>query len=326
MSAVPWFSTHHLPPDQRVARWTEAASDRFVELGFHVQVAERFMASMQHRDLETLSVTRIVSAGHDRKHITRSTRQAARAAESFFLASVQLEGRCWIAQDGRETLLLPGQFAVYDTRRAYELLLEGDYAQAVLRVPVRTLAAGLPGSEALTASAVAAEAAPARRLRQAVLADWGEGTRHTPRGAGLAETLLRSMRGGLRTLQDGGAPQAPRSRTEQLARIQAHVLAHLGDPGLGVASIAASLGVSTSYLHQVFRAEGCTLERWIWARRLSACEAALRREAGTHRSITAIAHEHGFSDAAHFSRSFAKRYGRSPREHRQAAAALLQNR
>lgn len=304
------FSTLPLPAAQRVRRWTEAASDRFVESGFRVQAPERFVASMQHRELAALSVTTIVSAGHGSKRVTRSQRQAARAAEDFFLVSVQLDGRCRLAQDGRDTLLQPGDFAIYDTRRPYELQLDEDYAQAVLRVPHRTLAARLPGHAALTACSVAADHAAAGAL----LAALGGAAEDT------STALLDALRRGLQQEGDAARP-VPRTRTEQLARLKRYVGEHLAEPQLGVPRIAAALGLSVSYLHQLFRAEGETLERWIWSQRLAACALALAAPEAAGRSITEIAYGHGFSDAAHFSRSFQRRYGASPSEHRRRALA-----
>ena len=42
------FSTLHLPPQQRVERWTEEAADRFVRLDFRVRNPDGFVASILH--------------------------------------------------------------------------------------------------------------------------------------------------------------------------------------------------------------------------------------------------------------------------------------
>lgn len=320
------FSTLHLPPHRRVARWTEEASDRFVASGFQVREPERFVASMLHRDLETLSVTRILSAGHGRKRVTRSRRQAAQAHEDFFLVSVQVEGRCWLEQGARSTLLEPGQFAIYDTRRPYELQLDGDYQQVVLRIPRATLTALLPDGAARTAVAVGAGSPAARQLLRGVREACQVGS---PGGPGdpagadaraLAHDLLAAV---ARGLHDAPSATATAGRRALLARLKAHVDAQLGDPQLSVAGLAAAFGLSTSYLHQLFRAEGSTVERWIWARRLAACERVLVDPAAAQLTLTRIAFSHGFSDAAHFSRSFQQRYGAAPRDYRRSALAAL---
>lgn len=318
------FTTLHLPAAKRVPRWTEAASDRFVESGFRVREPERFVASMLHRDLGELSVTRVLSAGHGLKQVTRSQRQAARAAEDFFLISVQLEGRCRLTQGGRDTWLAPGEFAFYDTRRPYELQLEDDYEQAVLRVPVSALGRGRGDAEGLHALALPADGAPARRLAAAVRQSCAD--RRAPGARAQSDELLGALRDGLRALRGEAATTPARSRSEQRARLKALITEQLADPGLSVPRIAAALGLSVSYLHQLFRGEGLTLERWIWSQRLAACERALSDPAAAARSITEIAYAHGFGDAAHFSRSFQRRYGTPPRDYRRLALAATPSR
>lgn len=318
------FSTLSLPPELRVAGWTRAVSDRFVESGFKVLNPEGFDASMLNRDVADLALTRILSAGHHLKRVTRSQRQAGRAGEAFFLVSLQLEGHCRVTQDGREAQLAPGQFSIYDTRRPYELLLEQDYQQAVLRIPRASLCERLPGCDALTARAVAADSLPARLLVQMVRETCNGSGGLDPRAAAdVAEGMLNVLTGGLRGLHDGEAapPGRAPAASRQLARVKAHALARLGDPDLSVGGIAHALGLSKSYLHKLFRNEGSTLERWIWSERLAACRQALEDPRRAALTITEIAYGHGFSDAAHFSRSFQRRYGCTPRHSRLRALA-----
>ena len=209
---------------------------------------------------------------------------------------MQLEGGCTIRQDGREARLAPGQFAIYDTRRPYELVLEEDYQQAVLRVPCRTLRERLGGSETLTACAVSAEALPARLLTQMVRETCNAAPPRPASGTALdvADALLAVLSGGLRELREDEAPGSG-----ALARVKAYVAAHLCDPALSVPRITAALGLSRSTLHRLFRVEGRTLERWIWSERLAACERALRDPRQARRTLTEIAYAHAFSDAAH---------------------------
>lgn len=309
------FSTLHLPPGRRVAGWAEAASDRFVESSFEVLEPEAFVASMLHRNLGDLSLTRILSAGHDIKRVTRSRHQAARAAEDFFLVSLQLEGSCAVSQGGHEAVLRPGEFAIYDTRQPYELVLQQDYQQVVMRIPRRTLAARLPHCDALVATAVGAHELPSRMLVQMVRAACDAGT---PPPAAVADDIAGSVLGmlcaGLRTVHEGESRS--RSRDRQLARVRAYIAQNLHDPELGVPRIAQALGLSTSYLHKLFRDDAHTLERSIWSQRLDACESALADTRSAGRTITEIAYAAGFSDAAHFSRSFQQRFGMTPRAYR----------
>ncbi len=310
------FSTLKVPAGRRVASWTEAASDRFVELDFEIHHDE-FTGSMLHRDLATLSVTNIVSAAHSLKRITRCRHQIARAAEEFFLVSLQLEGVCSIRQDGREAVLKAGEFALYDTTRPYELRLEQDYQQIVLRVPRRTLVIRLgDGCEALTATAVPARGGAAGMLMQMAHTVASEAREWHPEVASdVADGMISVLSASLRALR-GESADTVLAGARHRSRIKAYVLAHLSDPGLRLQTIAAALGLSGGYLHRLFQSEGTTLERWIWARRLECCERLLGDPAAAGRSITEIAFAAGFSDTAHFSRRFRHRNGLAPRDYR----------
>lgn len=313
------FATRTLPPQQRVGGWTQAVSDRFVESGFEIGQPEGFDAAMLNRDLGALSLTRFRSEGHGRKRVTRSLRQAARGSEEFFLLGLQLEGRGAVRQVGREAWLAPGEFAIYDTRRPYELAFDADYQQAVLRIPRYELTARLADGDALVGTAAPADLLPARLLRQ-MLTELCNAAPVSQPGTGrdLADAVLGVIAAGLRGLRGERLPPG----LDRLERIKAQVLARLQDPALSVASIAEAAGLSRRGLHQLFQAQGITPARWLWQERLAACERVLRDPAAAmQRSLTQIAFDHGFSDAAHFSRAFQQRYGCPPSEYRRRCGA-----
>ena len=103
------------------------------------------------------------------------------------------------------------------------------------------------------------------------------------------------------------------------ARIRAFILRNLVDPELTIDRIAERMQCTKRYLHKVFSDEGQTLNQYIWAQRLERCRTELARADLAAKSITEIAFSCGFSNAAHFSRSFRARVGQSPRAYRRMA-------
>ena len=71
----------------------------------------------------------------------------------------------------------------------------------------------------------------------------------------------------------------------------------------------------SSFKREFRRHYGTTPGRWLVERRLE-CAAGLLR--ATRLSVTEIGFESGFEDAAHFSRAFKRKFGRSPRAYREA--------
>jgi signal transduction histidine kinase/DNA-binding LacI/PurR family transcriptional regulator/AraC-like DNA-binding protein len=102
--------------------------------------------------------------------------------------------------------------------------------------------------------------------------------------------------------------------TRQLVRrAMAYIHTHYADP-ITREEIAAAIGISPDYLSDCFRQElGITPPTYIRRYRIrQACE-LLRN---TDQSITQIAQSVGFSDNAHFTRSFQREMGMSPKTYR----------
>lgn len=100
------------------------------------------------------------------------------------------------------------------------------------------------------------------------------------------------------------------------ARAEAYVDAHLSDPNLDAAAVAAGIGTSRSSLYQAFAAEG-GVARHIQRRRLEHLRTALRRP-GDQRSVSALAFAYGFTDESHCSRAFRSAFGVPPGRYRTA--------
>lgn len=104
-------------------------------------------------------------------------------------------------------------------------------------------------------------------------------------------------------------------------RIQSFIQRNLADPELTIERIAERMQCTKRYLHKVFSDEAETLNQYIWSQRLELCRARLSRPELADRSITEIAFDCGFSNTAHFSRSFRARFGECPRIYRRLILA-----
>ena len=98
------------------------------------------------------------------------------------------------------------------------------------------------------------------------------------------------------------------------ARIERHVDEHLADHHLDIVAICKALNLSRSTLYRTVGAGG--IASLVRERRLQAVHDRLRSPL-EQRSISQLAYDHGFTDAAHFGAAFRRRYGCSPRAMRQ---------
>ena len=84
--------------------------------------------------------------------------------------------------------------------------------------------------------------------------------------------------------------------------------------------IARGCGVSTRYLHELFRDTGQTVRSWIRDQRLMACREALE-DPNNVETAAEIAYRWGFGDQTQFSRVFKAEFGVPPGEFRENARA-----
>ncbi|MEM9534011.1 MAG: AraC family transcriptional regulator, partial [Pseudomonadota bacterium] len=88
--------------------------------------------------------------------VKRGRQQIARATKDDFLISFQLERECVVRQSGREALLKPGSFALYDSAAEYSLAFARPFHQFVLQMPREVLSRHLMNPERYTAIPISA--------------------------------------------------------------------------------------------------------------------------------------------------------------------------
>jgi AraC-like DNA-binding protein len=85
--------------------------------------------------------------------------------------------------------------------------------------------------------------------------------------------------------------------------------------------VAASCGLSISYIESLFKSRQATIEESIHNERLTKGHELLSSAAHRGKSVSQVAYQAGFSHAGHFSRLFKERFGMSPIDCRKQAAS-----
>ncbi|MEU9331554.1 helix-turn-helix domain-containing protein [Streptomyces sp. NPDC048290] len=233
--------------------------------------------------------------------------------------AVQPAGGAVLTHGGRRSVLAPGDVVVLAAARPWTLRQPHDFRLDLLLVPYAVI--GATDTELAAVQGAHGTGTGVAGLLPPLLAGVAAAAGDCPPQVG------RALAGGVADLlallaaERGAAPaSAPGERADMARRIRQYVNDHLQDPALGPESIAAHHRVSVRYLHKAFSAQGTTLSRWIRRRRLEECRRELAR-ADTTVSFAAVARRWGFTNAAHFSRSFRAAYGVSPGEWSRIRAA-----
>ena len=310
------LTTSSVPPAQRLAYWTDMICDVYVQLDCAAADLSGFTGSIRSHALAQLDLSVVDSVA---QRVLRTPRQIARASEDYFLVSIQTRGRGLVRQDGREAVLEAGDFALYDSTRPYELAFGGRFQQMVLMLPGSQLRSLLRDTGRLTATAVDGRRGAGHLMigmLQTLQRDID--ALQPASAAAVANGIVDILVAGLQTLPAANRPGVSELTGYHLARIRQLVARRLSDPRLSVAAVAEELKLSIGHVHRIFQHEPEPLAHYIWNQRLDACQRDLRDPALAGRGIAEIAFSNGFNDAAHFSRSFRRRFGVSARAYRAA--------
>jgi AraC-like DNA-binding protein len=308
------FTTNDSPGPRRLALWQDIVCDVYVGLDCTSDLGSAFRGSVTHTPLGATICSEVCS---DRQRVLRTPSRIARAEQEFVLIALGRDRAGGVVQDGRETLIHPGQFALYDTTRPYELHFDTAFRQTVFKVPRDMLKRRIGATDALTA--ISFGDGPLQKLafdfvhRLCASAD-GIAEAHASR---LADQAIDLVAMALADRLAAGRLPASTHRSALLYRLKAHIRAHLADPELSLSGTAAALGISPRYVNDLLSDDGTSFQRYLLGERLAQCRRDLSARALAHRNISEIAFSWGFNNVSHFGRAFREQFGVSPREWRQ---------
>jgi AraC-like DNA-binding protein len=104
----------------------------------------------------------------------------------------------------------------------------------------------------------------------------------------------------------GGVPAA------RLAAIFTVISDQITNRGLSAATVAAKLGITARYVHQLLEQSGQTFTQYVLQKRLEKAKEILDGDRDQNRKIAAIAFDVGFVDLSHFNRAFRRHFGDTP--------------
>jgi AraC-like DNA-binding protein len=307
------FTTDSVPRYRRLALWQDIVCDVYVQLDCTSDLGSDFHGSVTRAPLGRATCSEVSS---QRQRVYRTRSRIARADEDFFLIALGKHGIGGVVQDGRDTVIHPGEFAIYDTTRPYELQFDRSFTQTILQIPRDMLHARIAGTERLTAISFGSDRPLAKIARDFVEQLCQNADQIAPEHAvPLSEQAIDLVAMALsERLTEQPLPSTHRSAL--LCRLKAHIRAHLANPGLSLAATAAAFGISPRYLNDLLSDEETSFQRYVLAERLARCERDLSSPRLAHRQVGEIAFAWGFNDQSHFGRVFRQHYGMSPREWR----------
>jgi AraC-like DNA-binding protein len=308
-------STDLVRPSERQAFWTDAVCRSFAKVETRPL---RAGAISGHFEVVEIGGAKIARFDTSPQSYSRNARLVSSAGSDDFMFDFQLAGRSRMVQGAREGTVNTGYGVLYDARRPFEDLLDGDAAGRAEVLMVTVPAAGLieafAEAERWCATAIplsgAVGRAVSRVLRSAVTEAAGESRPGSPAEADVVAYLAALLR-----LARDGAPGL--GRRHLFGLLDAHIRQSLGEPQRP-AEVAMRFGISERTLHRAFAEKDITFERHVLRRRVERFRELLAQPHRSWVSLAGLALQCGFADAAHASRTFKAHFQATPRDYRAA--------
>ncbi len=309
------YSTDNMPVNQRLSRWREHVSETYAEFGFDIDDERAFKAKLSRIQLGAIGMSwfeTTASQGHAKR--ARVGKWSAPLSDAFLL-SLQLEGEIRGQQFGREITSGPGDIALVDATRSWDVESFGQVSNITLKLPAEKLLAltdapsdyclqPFPRDDPNTRAVFAIIVALRDAIEAAPDVGWDDA---------YEDVLMHAIS----TLFVKSSSVSETSIREETLRRKAiaYIERNLLDPGLSTEHIAGELSVSVRTIQRLFNDNGLTPGRYILDRRIVVAGELLRSGEGPSK-ITDLAFSLGFNDLSHFTRVFRKKFGQSPTEFR----------
>ncbi len=234
-----------------------------------------------------------------------------------FLVS-QRSGYCQITQNGQVIQLAPGDMLLMDSTGSIEISPFGLIEHASLALSRHEVCKQLGGAPK-TFGKISSTKACGRMLH--VLMDQlcreGLEGQDSIEEAEALQAAFVSLLGSAFELHDAPGDCAASLQGSNLrSYVQKVIDESLTQPGLSPVGLANRLNISVRHLYRLFEEQDDSVCRYIQRARLKRSADDLTNPFLKRESITSIAYKWGFTDSAHFSRSFKKQFDLSPKDFR----------
>jgi AraC family transcriptional activator of tynA and feaB len=305
-------STDDVAPDLRVRYWRDAVHEAVVEMDLlPTQRAEFFSR------IDLCPLCRIVphQAQGSPQKISRNRFDIARGNKNAYYLISQSRVAWRSEHAGQDHLVRPGESVLVDSRIPYTFRFDEGLDDLSVELPVGFVERWLPD--------------PLRVIGHPLQAGrgWGLALRGAKEAmapselidVALPDELLEDQLGALLALASGSHGIALPDR-KLFDRCVLAIRAHLIQPGLVAADIAASCATSVRTLHRVFAAQGRTFAGVLMRMRVHEAARMLRDRRFRRLTVAEVGRRCGFVDASHFARQFRHLHGVGPRRFRAASS------
>lgn len=300
----------------RSRHWHDAIASTYFPLDLAFRNPGSFSGDLSVWQLGDVSLSRLTS---DALQYRRLPHHFKAERDEHFLVTVPARSEVFFSQCGKDVRCNPGGFILERSHEPYEFSHAEPSDLWVLKVEANALGGRIRQPDRFCSMQFNAADGAGGLFTDMLHLIPGRFDAMTPEvratvGQQLVDLLVLAVKADERTLTTGNSTV----REAHLTRIEAFLRKNLSNCELDPETIARGCGISTRYLHELFRDTNQTLGSWIRDQRLEACREALR-DTSNRQTVAEIAYRWGFGDQAQFSRAFKSHFGIPPKEYREQA-------
>ena len=294
----------------------EAVCEAFMDLSPSKTSSTPFSATVESVRLPRGRVNTVRASSHSvecRSHHIR------RKGEACYYLNLQMKSQSTIIQGSKVFILNPGQMALFDGEKPFEVHHPKDREMAVASFQVpKKLVEDVARENRLELGQVGQR----QVSDHATLGTLATATAYTLVNQSLSvqaldtqamfDSLVRLGIAASADVHDEFAWANAARGPALFATILSYTERNLRDPELSVSSVSKHFSISTRYLHKLFDNGGPSFSEYVHNRRLDLAIAQIRSPKFFGASIAEIAFGCGFSDLSTFNRRFKSKFGISP--------------
>ncbi|USP04521.1 helix-turn-helix domain-containing protein [Vibrio sp. LQ2] len=302
------FSTDTLEQKDRFNYWNDVVTKHYAPCLGVASDTTQFKATttVQHVGSTELSHVASESIRYDRR--VADLRSVPR--EDIFL-SVMLEGEGYFEQNERQVSHQVGDILIYDSGKPYSFNYTSAYKAMLLRIPRPLIQAKVTRLDNLGGTVLNDQSSFGRLIKS--LMNETSIIASSPDLINEDEFIVPTLDMLTTAISRATSTDTPiASHNKLLNEIKTYIRNHITDEELSLESVASEKGISLRTLSRLFAEAGETPRNWLQSQRLSCAYDALANKRVTN--ITEAALTFGYKDLSHFSRTFKKQFGYSPRE------------
>jgi len=300
------YSTALVESRSRFEYWNEVVCRHCIPANCSRLTEELFDGKFALRSVGVIDIGAMAAPPHRWRR--QSSHLRSRGSDDIWLGYMR-SGSGSVAQEGRQAPLRSNDLVLYDAARPFDFYMASQDYYAI-RFPRALLLERYNAAEHMTARTLDQTKPAVAQLREMIVQAWEIDFDRLRPGAAerFGSTLLDLLGVALEFQTEVKETSAER---DLHGRISAYIQRHFLDTELSLQVLADAHRVSTRTVTRAFARHGQTPIGMVWQLRLAASRRALME--GRARSVTEAALDHGFTDLSHFSQSFRKVFGFSPK-------------